>query len=270
MRIFKNGDYHLNNFSQQLLAIGEGRIEMNPENNEITFPENFCKMQTTIEELIQNVFPNLESNYENCSWLSERAILAPKNDMVHKLNNQIQLKIPGVVTKYKSIDTVTSENEVVNYPTEFLNSLEPFGMPPHELTLKVGSPIILLRNLNPPKLCNGTRLKITKMYQNLIEAIILLGKYEGEIVLIPRIPLISIDMFVEFKRLQFPIRLAFAMTINKAQGQTLKVCGVNLKNPCFSHGQLYVACSRVGNPKNLYIYAPNRTTKNIVYKKALE
>lgn len=270
MRIVKNGHCVVNNFSQQLLDMGEGRIEMNPDNNEINFPENFCKLQKKVEDLIENVFPNLKSNYKNCTWLSERAILAPTNDTVNKLNKQIQLKIPGITTKYKSIDTVTEEDEVVNFPIEFLNSLEPIGMPPHELTLKIGSPIILLRNLNPQRLCNGTRLTITNMHPHLIEAKILNGKYKNEIVLIPRIPLISSDMFVEFRRLQFPVRLAFSMTINKAQGQSLKVCGVNLTNHCFSHGQLYVACSRVGNPNNLYIYAPNETTKNIVYQKALE
>jgi ATP-dependent DNA helicase PIF1 len=60
------------------------------------------------------------------------------------------------------------------------------------------------------------------------------------------------------------------MTINKAQRQSLRVAGINLENPCFSHGQLYVACSRVGTPKQLYIYAPERKTKNVVYPKALE
>ncbi|CAF4836762.1 unnamed protein product [Pieris macdunnoughi] len=77
------------------------------------------------------------------------------------------------------------------------------------------------------------------------------------------------DMAFSFKRLQFPVRLAFAMSINKSQGQSLSVCGINLENPCFSHGQLYVACSRVGNPL-LFIYAPEHKTKNIVYQKALE
>ena len=72
-----------------------------------------------------------------------------------------------------------------------------------------------------------------------------------------------------FKRLQFPVRLAFAMSINKAQGQSLKVVGINLESPCFSHGQLYVACSRVGTPKNMFIFAPDGKTKNIVYPKAL-
>ncbi|GFV15902.1 ATP-dependent DNA helicase [Trichonephila clavipes] len=74
----------------------------------------------------------------------------------------------------------------------------------------------------------------------------------------------------EFKLLQFPERLAFAMTINKAQGQSLQECGLNLENPCFSHGQLYVACSRVGKPSDLFVYAPDGKTRNIVYPTALQ
>jgi ATP-dependent DNA helicase PIF1 len=113
-------------------------------------------------------------------------------------------------------------------------------------------------------------LKIKAFTDNLIEATILTGCAKGENVFIPRIPLIPGDLPFEFKRLQFPIRLAFAMSINKAQGQSLKVAGINLENPCFSHGQLYVACSRVGNPKHLYIHSPEGKTKNIVYQKALQ
>ncbi|UYV61899.1 hypothetical protein LAZ67_1007009 [Cordylochernes scorpioides] len=71
------------------------------------------------------------------------------------------------------------------------------------------------------------------------------------------------DTPFEFKRLQFLLGLAFAMTINKAQGQSLQVCGLNLINPCFSHGQLYVGCSRVGKPSNLFVLAPDRKTKNV-------
>jgi len=73
----------------------------------------------------------------------------------------------------------------------------------------------------------------------------------------------------EFKRLQFPVRPAFAMTINKAQGQSLSVAGIDLTEPCFSHGQLYVALSRVGTPDRLFILAKDKQTKNIVYQKAL-
>jgi len=79
-----------------------------------------------------------------------------------------------------------------------------------------------------------------------IKATILKRQYKVEDVLIPCIPMIPTGMPFEFKRLQFPVRLAFAMTTNKSQGQSLSVCGINLENPYFSHGQLYVACSRVG------------------------
>jgi hypothetical protein len=59
------------------------------------------------------------------------------------------------------------------------------------------------------------------------------------------------------------------MSINKAQGQSLKVAGISLESPCFSHGQLDVACSRVGTGKNLYVFGTDTNTKNIAYQTAL-
>ncbi|XP_069686087.1 uncharacterized protein [Periplaneta americana] len=97
---------------------------------------------------------------------------------------------------------------------------------------------MLLRNLDPPQLCNGTLLSVKKLMPNVIEATVLTGKAKGKDVFIPRIPLIPTDLPFTFKRLQFPVRLAFAMTINKAQGQSLKFAGINLENSCFSHVQI--------------------------------
>ena len=105
---------------------------------------------------------------------------------------------------------------------------------------------------------------------NIIEANIFTGPFKSEDVLNPRIPIIPTDMSFQFKRLQFPIRLAFAITIDKAQGQSLELCGLYLHTDCFSNGQSYVACSRVGNPDNLFIYTDTGTTKNIVYPQVLE
>ncbi|XP_037906166.1 uncharacterized protein LOC119648475 [Hermetia illucens] len=155
--------------------------------------------------------------------------IAAKNKDVDDLNYIIQNDIIGTMHLFKSIGCLTNEDEATNYPTEFLNSLDMPGLPPHNLRLKVGSIGIMLRNIKPPKLCNGMRLVVSKL-NNVIYATILKGKFEGEEVLIPRIPMIPTDMPFEFKRLQFPIRLAFAMTINKSQRQSLKVCGLNLEN----------------------------------------
>ena len=142
-------------------------------------------------------------------------------------------------------------------------------MPQHMLQLKVGAPIILLRNMDPPRLCNGTRLQVKQLLRNVIEATILTGCARGQDVFIPRIPLIPSDNTINFRRLQLPVKLCFGMSINKAQGQSLRVAGVDLKGACFSHGQLYVACSRVGTKSNLYIYAPGGKSKNVVYQEAL-
>jgi len=76
---------------------------------------------------------------------------------------------------------------------------------------------MLLRNLNPPRLCNGTRLQVTALRNNVIEATILTCPATGEHAFIPRIPL---DLTIEFKRVQFSVRVSFAVTINKSQGQT--------------------------------------------------
>ncbi|UYV66363.1 hypothetical protein LAZ67_4001469, partial [Cordylochernes scorpioides] len=204
MRVHLHGDVSAQTFAKQLLNMGNGKIPVDPATHEISFPPNFCQLQASIGDLEKVVFPDIATNFKNHDWLCERAILAPKNDDVNRINHKIQLKIPGAVTQYKSIDTVTEEDQAVNYPVEFLNSLEPPGMPPHVLSLKVGSPILLFRNLNTPKLCNGTRLSVKRLMPNVIETTIISGKCKGEDVLIPRIPMIPTDLPFTFKRLQFP------------------------------------------------------------------
>src|SRR6187551_2007596 len=261
-------DGNAQNFANKLLEIGEDRLVIEASGM-IKLSSDLCVSVKTVRNMIQAVYPNVNQNYKNLEWLRERAILAPKNDDVNEINKEILAMLPGDVIEYKSVDTVVDADEAVNYPTEFLSSLDPAGLPQHRLILKVGSPIILLRNLDPPKLCNGTRLCVTKLMKNIIQAVILTGKGKGEIIFIPRIPLIPTDLPFNFTRLQFPVRLGFSITINKSQGQSLKFCGVDLRSPCFSQGLLYVTCSRVGSPKNLYILSPGYETKNVVYKHVL-
>ena len=117
----------------------------------------------------------------------------------------------------------------------------------HEIKLKAGAVVMLLRNLDPHSgLCNGTRLIITAIHAN----VIITGEYIGLKTTIPRIALQPSDSRFPFtlRRRQFLVRVAFAMAMNKSQGQSLERAGLFLSRPVFSHGQLYVAFSRSGYP----------------------
>lgn len=268
MRVHLNGDENAGRFSELLLRIGNGECAESDGKMELTV--DLCTVVTNLEGLTNAVYPALSHLREKSSyWLCERAILTPTNDKAAEINSILLQKFEAVQIEYKSIDSVIEMDDAVQYPVEFLNSLNLPGFPPHELILKIGTPIMLLRNLSPPKLCNGTRLQIIVLHKNLIEAIILTGCGRGESVFIPRIPLITTDYVINFRRLQFPIKVCFAMTINKAQGQTLRVAGIDLRDSCFSHGQFYVACSRVSSSNSLFILAPQGNTTNVVYKEIL-
>ncbi|KAL4135598.1 hypothetical protein QTP88_007196 [Uroleucon formosanum] len=179
MRVQLQNDQSAAQFSKQLLDLGNGKVPVDAISGLITLTNDFCRFVDTQLVLIENVFPNISENYKNYAWLSQRAILAAKNNDVHALNFTIQSKIAGDLVTYKSVDSITNPDDVVNYPTEFLNSLEIPGFPPHNLQLKVGTVIMILRNLNPPRLCNGTRLSVKRLMPNLIEATIINGKYAG-------------------------------------------------------------------------------------------
>ena len=178
---------------------------------------------------------SLDENYVDKKWLSQRAVLAPKNVAVNAINDKLLQRLKQEEKVYQSMDCITEAEEKVYYTTEVLNSLEPSGVPPHKLSLKVTSPIMLLRNLNPPQLVNGTRLVVRDLLSNVIVATILGGKHDGETVLIPRIHFTpdKSEYPFSFRRTQFPVRLAFAMTINKSQGRPKNIIN-NAVNQSFS------------------------------------
>ena len=108
---------------------------------------------------------------------------------------------------------------------------------------------------------NGTRLLVTKCLDFNIQAEIVSGPRKGNVVLIPRINLTCGDsemLSIRFIRRQFPIKLAFALTINRSQGQSFERLGLLLENPVFAHGQLYVGFSRVTSRRGVRVILGER------------
>ena len=214
------------------------------------------------------------------TYLTDRTILSARNEDVNTVNNAALNIFPGKACTYLAADKMSDDDggdrAITNrYPNEYLNSLDPVGLPPFNLQLKVGCPIMLLRNLAPADgLCNGTRLMVVRTASRVIEAQILTGDKAGNLAFIPRISLAPSTSELPFSmtRRQFPIRLAFAMTINKSQGQSVNFVGIDLRTPVFSHGQLYVALSRCTSFDRISVLLPGReedSTTNIVYPEVL-
>ena len=213
-------------FTQWLLDVGHGR-PIPPQNSStsITIPDLMCC--GTESDLITSVYGSMSDHAQvpPPHFFAERAILAARNDDIRSLNSTILDHLPGDERTYLSADSYSVENPTAdehhNIPLEFLHTLNASGLPIAKLHLKVGCPIILLRNVDPKRgLCNGTRATIVNMSNRLLEIRLLTGDHAGEIALIPRITLsltlTGLDFAIKLNRRQFPIQLAFALTINKS------------------------------------------------------
>ncbi|XP_057718211.1 uncharacterized protein LOC130932809 [Arachis stenosperma] len=236
--------------------------------------------EASLHKLIEETFPNLQYHGWDASYMVERAILTPKNHDVQQLNDIVINQFPGDERILASFDEVEGDTNNV-YQQEYLNSISTGGLPPHMLKVKKGAPLMLLRNIDPKAgLCNGTRLLCRGTFQNMLDVEILTGHHSGKRAFLPRIKHKTTENsglpFVLIRK-QFPVRLSFALTINKSQGQTIPKVGIYLPKHVFSHGQLYVALSRSVSQSTTKILVKEGTvdgkrgqfTKNVVFKEIL-
>jgi hypothetical protein len=235
-------------FANWLPYLGNNELETIDEDY-INCPDMMVLLLVDTRAMVVAIYLRLHEGQTTNEYLRERAILAPRNKEVSLINMMVLNYLLGAQVNFLSVDSVEDTEMANTYPSEFLNTLEVSGMPSHKLPLKIGAPVMLLRNLDPSTgLCNGTCLIVRRFMMRVIEVEIIIGKGAGNVAFIPRIKFISDNSSLPFTfaRKQFPLQLAYAMTINKFQGQTLSHVGLHLADDIFSHGQLYVAFSRQG------------------------
>jgi hypothetical protein len=161
-------------------------------------------------------------------------------------------------------------------PPDILNEINDNGFPAHSIQVKVGCVVLLMRNIDVAGgLCNGTRLRIEKIGTRVLTCRILAGNHAGEHALIPRMNLLYNKQGIPFTRFQFPIKLCYAMTIHKSQGQTFDFVGVDFTGTIFTHGLVYVAMSRCSSIENLRLFLTSEQQsqyllRNIVFRDLLE
>ena len=269
-----NGSTEEKEYADYLLRVGNGEEPTVPvpgEDQMIKIPEDMKSKATSLYQFTQDIFPGLVSRHQKGmqerfvddewdTWLMKRAIICPTNDSCQDVNKILVDSLPGQPMVYHSSDKIINQTEAFDYPQEFLWKISTGSMPPHTLVLKKGAPIMLLRNLDKENgFVNGARFVVQSMTSKIIYARLATeGPHKGNTILIPRILFHPKDRTLPFEmeRKQFPVRLCFAMTSNKVQGQSLDQIGINLTRDFFSHGQLYVALSRAGSRKKVSIFKP--------------
>jgi hypothetical protein len=224
-------------FAKWVLNVGDGSlpaiVKEGVDPNWIKIPSHMRLLaeDCSLRGLIRTIYPDHRCHSGDAMYLMQRNILAPKNIDVDEVNNAILESLSEESHTYLSANSLTPTEESASvvtrvsmdslYPMEFLNTLQFSSIANHELELKVGVPILLLRNLNQSiGLCNGTRLIIKRLGQRVIEAEIITGNNVGKCVFIPRIIMSpsGTDWPFVLRRHQFPVRVAFAVIINKSQG----------------------------------------------------
>jgi len=268
------------NFAKWQLEAGQGKHTDN--DSIISLPEHFKCRENTAASLIESIYPGIRTGNHAPLYFAERTILSGLNSEVDSMNKELLRQFPGQGRMFHSADCIPSteqtgeDDPMLNYPPEYLNEINCSGLPLAKLELKVGCPIMVLRNLDAANgVCNGSRGMLTRWSNRVLEVELITGDFIGKKIFIPRISNVPTDEQVAFKftRRQFPVRLCFAMTINKSQGQTVKYVGLDLRRPVFTHGQFYVGVSRVTSVSNIKVIweesVEEAKTKNIVYSEIL-
>ena len=262
-----------------------------------------CQVIQVVDENVSQLgFPFMqyytEADYNSAvEWLYpggqldfSATILCSTNESVDMWNAVAQGMNPSEEHILRSKDCFSEVDDMKGHiknmmSTTMLNGFKINGVPDHELILKVGDICLITRAINGLGLANNSRVRIIAIRRYCVE-VVTIGDCAERNVRIPRISFkfrLKFGKSFQLTRIQFPFQLAYAMTFNKSQSQTLQKVLLDITHPPFSHGQFYVALSRVTDCKKIAIYLTEEkliesrdsltgwmpTVNNIVYQDVL-
>jgi len=182
------------NFARWQLEVGQGMHT--DEGGNITLPGNFKCEENKVASLINTIYPGIGTpNLGNLGqYFSEHTILSTLNTEVDSLNAEVLKRFSEEAQVFYSADSIPTseqsgeEDVMLNYPVEYLNSINCSGLPLSKLELKEGCPIMVLRNLDVAHgVCNDSRGIVTRLRSRVLEVKLLTGNFSGQKVFIPRI-----------------------------------------------------------------------------------
>ncbi|KAL7596431.1 hypothetical protein Lser_V15G30083 [Lactuca serriola] len=189
-------------FANWLLDIGDGNANGSNDGDAVIhiLEDLITQSSDPIGSLIEFVYPSFLDNLNDPKYFEERSILAPKNQVVQEINDRLLSLFLGEEKEYLSLDSICQTEFIHNqfdeslYSPDALNGLKISGLPNHKLILKVGVPIMLLRNIDQKNgLCNDTRLQVVSLGNRVIETMVLTGSNIGHRVFISRLSLTPSD-----------------------------------------------------------------------------
>lgn len=236
-------------------------LEAQKSTKEIVLPQQIMVERT--EELIDFVFPRFKQDYLSKGFFTGRVILCPCRWQVREINACMMNDLPGEKEVLAEVTVKPKPPPPSKNPTE--NVLAPSSAPPMpgkviRLYAKTGCLLLCTKNISD-KIYNGTRLVYLRRKGDAAVFRVINGDTEEEVTL-------AKSQLVWHGCI--PFTLGFALTIHKAQGQTLRTVGLDLRSKFFSHGQATVAFSRARHLEDIRVLSNSNIIANPIYLDWLE
>lgn len=224
--------------------------------NRLTLPTDICQRSDNLGELIDFVFPDIGTQQLSPEFFAKRAIAVPTAPDAADVNDIVSARLPGQERLSADVLVEPTPQQEWTIMPEDLHAIQLPDMPDHRLNLHVGMPCILMRDLFPA--LAGTVVIINQISTHIIKVQCLSSIAQDTEKFLFRMSFTSPDLGFVFKRKQYPIKPAYAVTAESLRGREMDAVALYVPRSV-SHNDLCMVCTRVRSPKDLKILIMGRS-----------